>query len=69
MGLKGPEVLRLMSSGVLEFGATVLAYLAADDPTNEAVDIAGLVTGVDISRKITEASKPMYQQLFARNSG
>ena len=31
MGLKGPEVLRLMSQGVLEIGATVLAYLAADD--------------------------------------
>lgn len=66
MGLKGPEVLRLMSSGALEIGATVLAYLAADDPTNEAVDIAGLITSVDLSRKATEASKKMYQQLFAK---
>lgn len=33
MGLKGPEVLRLMSTGALEIGATVLAYLASDDPT------------------------------------
>ncbi|NJN40559.1 MAG: hypothetical protein HC807_06610 [Gammaproteobacteria bacterium] len=47
MGLKGPEVLRLMSTGALEIGATVLAYLAADDPANEAVDIAGLITSVD----------------------
>jgi TRAP-type C4-dicarboxylate transport system substrate-binding protein len=66
MGLKGPEVLRLMSSGALEIGATVLAYLAADDPTNEAVDIAGLITSVDQSRKATEASKVMYQQLFQK---
>ena len=64
MGLKGPEVLRLMSQGVLEIGATVLAYLAADDPTNEAVDIAGLVTDVETSRRITEAAKPMYEKLF-----
>ena len=69
MGLKGPEVLRLMSQGVLEIGATVLAYLAADDPTNEAVDIAGLVTDVDTSRKITEASKPMYEKLFREKFG
>ncbi|MGH8766290.1 MAG: TRAP transporter substrate-binding protein [Burkholderiales bacterium] len=66
MGLKGPEVLRLMSSGALEIGATVLAYLAADDPTNEAVDIAGLITSVEQSRKATEASKTMYQALFQK---
>jgi TRAP-type C4-dicarboxylate transport system substrate-binding protein len=66
MGLKGPEVLRLMSSGALEIGATVLAYLAADDPANEAVDIAGLITSVEQSRKATEASKAMYQGLFQK---
>jgi TRAP-type C4-dicarboxylate transport system substrate-binding protein len=66
MGLKGPEVLRLMSSGALEIGATVLAYLAADDPANEAVDIAGLITSVELSRKATEASKAMYQTLFQK---
>jgi TRAP-type C4-dicarboxylate transport system substrate-binding protein len=64
MGLKGPEVLRLMSTGALEIGATVLAYLAADDPANEAVDIAGLITSVDEARKATEASKAMYEKLF-----
>ncbi len=66
MGLKGPEVLRLMSTGALEIGATVLAYLAADDPTNEAVDIAGLITSVEQSRQATEASKAMYQKLFQK---
>jgi TRAP-type C4-dicarboxylate transport system substrate-binding protein len=69
MGLKGPEVLRLMSNGVIEMGATVLAYLAADDPTNEAVDIAGLVTDVGIARRVTEASKPMYEKLFREKFG
>ena len=69
MGLKGPEVLRLMSQGVIEMGATVLAYLAADDPTNEAVDIAGMVTDVDVARRVTEASKPMYEKLFREKFG
>ena len=69
MGLKGPEVLRLMGQGVIEIGATVMGYLAADDPTNEAIDMAGLVNDVETSRKITEASKPMYDKLFAAKFG
>jgi TRAP-type C4-dicarboxylate transport system substrate-binding protein len=66
MGLKGPEVLRLMSTGALEIGATVLAYLASDDPTFEAVDIAGLLTDVEGARKATDASKAMYSRLMQK---
>ncbi len=66
MGLKGPEVLRLMSTGALEIGATVLAYLASDDPTFEAVDIAGLLTDVETARKATDASKVMYTKLMQK---
>ena len=69
MGLKGPEVLRLMGQGVMEIGATIMGYLAADDPQNEAVDIAGMVPDVATARKITEASKPMYTALFAKTFG
>ena len=69
MGLKGPEVLRLMSSGVIEIGAAVLAYLAADDPVIEAVDIAGLSSDVAIARRVTDASKPMYEKLFREKFG
>jgi len=66
MGLKGPEVLRLMSTGALEIGATVLAYLASDDPTFEAVDIAGLLTDFETARKATDASKTMYTALMQK---
>lgn len=66
MGLKGPEVLRLMSTGALEIGATVLAYLASDDPTFEAVDIAGMLTDVETARKATDASKVMYSKLMQK---
>ena len=69
MGLKGPEVLRLMGQGVIEIGATVMGYLASDDPTNEAIDLAGLVTQVGTARAITEAAKPMYDKLFAAKFG
>ena len=42
MGLKGAEIFRLMRLGVIDFGSTVLGYVAADDARNEAVDLAGL---------------------------
>ncbi len=69
MGLKGPEVMRLMSQGTIEMGATVLAYLASDDPMNEAVDIAGLATDVETARRMTEVAKPMYEKLFREKFG
>ncbi len=69
MGLKGPEVLRLMGQGVVEIGATVLAYLAADDPANEMVDIAGLIPDVKTAREITEAAKPVLAKLYREKFG
>lgn len=64
MGLKGPEVLRLMGQGVVEIGATVISYLAADDPANEMVDLAGLLPDVATARRATEATKPVYAKLY-----
>ncbi len=64
MGLKGPEVLRLMGQGVVEIGSTVISYLAADDPANEMVDLAGLLPDVATARRVTEATKPVYSRLY-----
>lgn len=69
MGLKGPEVLRLMGQGVMEIGATVVAYLAADDPANEMLDIAGLLPDVATSRKVTESLRPFYEKLYREKFG
>ncbi|MEP6609685.1 MAG: TRAP transporter substrate-binding protein [Burkholderiaceae bacterium] len=64
MGLKGPEVLRLMGQGVMEIGSTVVAYLAADDPANEMIDVAGLLPDVETARKVTDALRPVYEKLY-----
>ena len=61
MGLKGPEVIRLMSSGVIEFGTSTLAYFAADNPINEAIDLAGLATDVKTARAVTDACPPAFE--------
>lgn len=69
MGLKGPEILRLMKSGVIEYGTTVLAYLSADDPINEAIDLAGLTTDPASARKVTEAFLPNYDRVYREKFG
>lgn len=67
MGLKGPEVLRLMSQGVIEFGTSTLAYFASDNPINEAIDLAGLTTNVEDARKVTDAFLPAYQKFYDKS--
>ncbi|MEO6363131.1 MAG: TRAP transporter substrate-binding protein [Caldimonas sp.] len=69
MGLKGPEVLRLMGQGVMEIGATVIAYLAADDPANEMLDMAGLLPDVATARRVTDALRPVYAKLYKEKFG
>ena len=69
MGLKGPEVLRLMGQGVMEIGATVMGYLASDDPANEMIDMAGLLPDVATARKVTDVLRPVYEKLYREKFG
>lgn len=68
MGLKGPELLRLMSQGVVEFGTATLAYFASDNPINEAIDLAGLAPDVQTARKVTDAFEPVLAKLYGDGS-
>ena len=68
MGLKGPELLRLMSQGVIEFGTSTLAYFASDNPINEAIDLAGLAPDVKTARAVTEAFEPVYAKFYGKGS-
>lgn len=69
MGLKGPEIFRLMRVGVIDFGSTVLGYVAGDDPRNEAVDLAGLSPDVATARKVSDAYKPVYDKFYREKFG
>ncbi|WP_454690403.1 TRAP transporter substrate-binding protein [Achromobacter aloeverae] len=68
MGLKGPEILRLMSQGVIEFGTATLSYFASDNPINEAIDLAGLSPDVETARKVTKAFEPVYADVYGSTS-
>ena len=69
MGLKGGEIFRLMGQGVIEFGSTVLGYVAGDDPENEAVDLAGFSADIDVARAVSEAWKPTLASLYEEKHG
>ncbi|MES9873979.1 MAG: TRAP transporter substrate-binding protein [Candidatus Sedimenticola sp. 6PFRAG7] len=69
MGLKGNEVVRLMKQGVLDFGSTVLGYLAADHPMNEAIDLAGLSPDIETARKVTDSYKESLAKLYEEKYG
>ena len=53
MGLKGPELMRLIGQGVIEFGTATLSYFASDNPINEAIDLPGLAPDVKTAREVT----------------
>jgi len=69
LGLKGPELLRLMGQGVVPFGTATLAYFASDNPINEAIDLAGLAPDVATARKVTKAFEPVYARLYGSGGG
>ncbi len=64
MGLKGPEVLRLIGEGVIPFGSATMSYFASDNPINEAIDLAGLAPDIETARKVTDAFEPVYKDFY-----
>ncbi len=63
LGLKGFEVLKLLSSGVYDIAHGVVGYVA-EDPVFEGPDLAIIAQDIDTARKITEAYKPVLDKAF-----
>ena len=66
-GLKGPDVLRLMKQGVVEFGAVPLSYFVDDLPASEAIDIAGLAPDAKTARAMANAFLPALGKVYSAN--
>ncbi len=64
MGIKGPELLRLLGSGVIQFGTATLSYFASDNAINEAIDLAGLAPDVKTARDVTAAFEPVLDRTY-----
>ncbi|HET6468031.1 MAG TPA: TRAP transporter substrate-binding protein [Geminicoccaceae bacterium] len=68
-GLKGPEILRLMKLGVIDFASGVLSYMAGDNAEFEAIDLPGLSPDMATTRKIAEAYEPVLAEIMEEQYG
>jgi TRAP-type C4-dicarboxylate transport system substrate-binding protein len=69
MGLRGPEVFRLMRLGVVDFGTSALGWAAGDEPANEAPDLAGVALDIASARKIADAYKETLSGVYEKKYG
>lgn len=67
LGLKGPEVFRLLQQGLYDLATAQLGHMAGDAPINDATDLAGLSPEIETYRKVTEAFRPVLTQWYADN--
>ncbi len=69
LGLKGPEVFRLLSSGTLQMASVVLNYNSGEVPMNEAADLVGMVGSVDELQKTVNVHRPGYAKFLEDKHG
>ena len=69
LGLKGPEVYRMAKLGVAEISSTAMQYSAGDVPHNDGVDITGLITDLDMGRKVADAWLPHIKGAYTKKIG
>lgn len=67
MGLKGGEVIKLLRQGLFDVGTTVLGFLAGEAAINDALDLAGVSTSIDMSQDAIKAFRPHLDDYYAKN--
>ena len=64
MGLKGPEVFRLLGQGVFDVGTSQLGFVAGDSAINDATDLAGVSPTIQTFREVTQAFRPHLERHY-----
>ncbi len=59
LGLKGPEILRLLKLGVFDISHGTISYMAGEDARFEGLDLSGLTLDIETQRAISDAYKPV----------
>lgn len=65
LGLKGPEVLRLLRLGVFDISEGTLSYMAGEDPWFEGLDLPGVTLDINTQRKAVDAYRPALAKIMA----
>ncbi|HET6599243.1 MAG TPA: TRAP transporter substrate-binding protein DctP, partial [Burkholderiaceae bacterium] len=66
MGLKGPEVIKLLRQGLFDIGTTQLGFLAGDNAINDAIDLAGVAPTIEEFEKIKNAFRPYLAAYYEK---
>jgi TRAP-type C4-dicarboxylate transport system substrate-binding protein len=67
MGIKGPELFRLMKQGVIEFCVVPLSYYTSDTPLYEAIDLSGLATDTAQAKLLVKSFSPVLSRSLSAN--
>jgi TRAP-type C4-dicarboxylate transport system substrate-binding protein len=62
LGYKGPEILRLLRSGVLDISGTARGYVAGDLPIIVGTEMPGLSVTFEEAKKVRDAAAPFIEQ-------
>lgn len=65
LGIRGPEVLRLLRLGVFDISEGTLSYMAGEDPRFDALDLPGVTLDIDTQREAVEAYRPILAKVLA----
>jgi TRAP-type C4-dicarboxylate transport system substrate-binding protein len=63
-GIKDPQIMRLTTLGVTDFGAGDISKMAGDDPVFEGCDLAGLALDVETARAACAAWAPVMGRIM-----
>lgn len=67
MGLKGPEVFRMLGQGVFDVGTSQLGFVAGDNAINDATDLAGVSPDIETFWKVTQAFRPHLEKYYEQS--
>lgn len=68
-GLKGGEVMRLLSLGVFEVAHGLGSYVAAENPAIEGTDLSSIAPDFATMRAVTDAYRPIMDETFRSTYG
>ncbi len=65
LGLDGSEIVRLVQQGTLQFASTPMGYMIGDNAVNGGNDLPGMAPDIETARKISDAYKPVLEEIYA----
>jgi TRAP-type C4-dicarboxylate transport system substrate-binding protein len=64
LGMRGPEVLRLLRQGVFDISEGTLSYMAGEDPRFDGLDLPGVTLDIATQRKAVDAFRPILAKVM-----